>query len=240
MKTKSVLVAAMIGCLVAPFAKADLPSNTPVMIESNFINGYLPEGFDTNDSVEIVGEGLFVSSCYKPAHVDVKVDTTAMRIELRPRAYYYDSLCLQAIIPYHQVVNVGILPFGRYRVVDANRKEDLGVLNIRLATSSSADDFLYAPVSQAFFKQEAGKNFLTVSGTFTNSCMRLADVVANVQPKVITVQPIMEMTEGTLCADGMFPFEEKIEVHGLSAKQRYLVHVRSLNGKSINNLIDLE
>src|SRR3989344_501052 len=161
LKSKSVLfsVSALMLCFAAMPARAD--DNSPVVVGSNFHTGYIPDGFDTNDSVELVGEGLFRNSCYKPANVDVSVDTQAMKIELRPHAYYYDAICLQMLIPYHQVVNLGILGVGRYKVIGADRKLELGELNVRLATSSSPDDLLYAPVSQAYFKTEGDKTYVT-------------------------------------------------------------------------------
>jgi hypothetical protein len=240
MKLGTLFYTLSLALLVNASAATALASTSPVIVNSNFHTGYLPDGFDTNDSVEIVGEGLLNNSCYRAANVDVNVDHATMRIELSPKAYFYDSLCLQVLIPYHQVISLGILNAGRYTVSDTVRKLDLGEINVRLATSSSPDDFLYAPVSQAFFKYESGSAFVTISGEFTNSCMRLSQVLMSVQPKVITVQPIMEMEEGVLCADGMFPFERKVQVSGLSPKQRYLLHVRALNGKSINNLIQSE
>lgn len=236
-KLRFVSLSLFVLCFAAVSAGAD---TSPVIVDSSFHTGYLPDGFDTNDSVEIVGEGLFRNSCYKPAHVEATVDSQAMRIELRAKAYFYDAICLQVLVPFHQVVSLGILNAGRYKVVDIDRKTELGDLNVRLATSSSADDFLYAPVSQAYFKTEAGKPYITIAGTYTNSCMRLVDVLVNVQPRVVTVQPIMEMRDDEACADGMFPFERKIEAVGLQRGKRYLLHVRSLNGKSINNLVDVE
>ena len=239
MKLGTIFCAVSLLALSSLTATAD-PALNPVIVDSNFHTGYLPDGFDTNDSVEIVGEGLLNNSCYRAANVDVNVNTTEMKIELRPKAYFYDTLCLQVLIPYHQVISLGILNAGHYRVVDMTRKLDLGELNVRLATSANPDDFLYAPVSQAYFKYESGKAYVTIAGEFTNSCMELTQVLMNVQAKVVTVQPIMEMREGDVCATGMFPFERKIQISGLSPRQRYLLHVRALNGKSVNNLIQSE
>lgn len=214
---------------------------TPSLIEAGFHTGYIPDGFDSNDLVQIVGEGLFRDSCYRPASVRVDVDHENRKISVSPTAYLYDGMCLQMLIPYDQAIDVGFLKAGKYQVVQKSlgTETQLGDVKVRVATNASPDDYLYAPVHQAYFMSKAGgKATVKLAGEFTNSCMKLADVTVSVQPRVIVLQPISQVENRDDCTQGKFTYEKEVEIANLKAG-RYLLHVRSLNGKAINTLVDV-
>jgi hypothetical protein len=100
------------------------------------------------------------------------------------------------------------------------------------------DDYLYAPVSQAFFHSENGQNEIYLTGNMVSSCMSLQDVRVDVQADVIVVQPIAQMTAGANCVEGQFHFEKTIKLN-LMRSGRYLLHVRSMNGNATNTLVDV-
>lgn len=213
---------------------------TPVVVESGFHTGYIPEGFDSNDSVQIVGEGLFRDSCYKPGSVRVDVDHEMRRVTLSPTAYQYEGVCLQMLIPYDQALDIGFLKAGNYEVVQKTLGTEtfLGDVQVRVATNAAPDDYLYAPVHQAYFENKSvGRATVKLAGEFTNSCMKLADVIVSVQPKVIVLQPISQIEERVGCREGKFTYEREVQITNLKPG-RYLLHVRSLNGKAINTLVD--
>lgn len=231
---KTFLMATLVlAALVPAVVKAELTT-----LDVGFHTGYIPNGFDTNDTAQIVGEGLFSNGCYRPAGVDFSVDHVKKEITLNPKAYHYDGVCIQVLVPYSQVVDVGILKAGKYTVKQGDQK-NLGELNVKLATNSSPDDYLYAPISQAYVTSSKGEVQVKISGEFTNSCMSLVQVLTEVQPRVIVVLPIAELVDGPLCAQGMFPFEKTITLKNVKP-ERYLLHVRSLNAKAINNLVTIE
>lgn len=217
-------------------------ANKPSTVQAEFGAGYIPDGFDTNDNVQIVAEGMFPNLCFRPGSVRVNVDHVKKQITLNPTAMHYSGPCLQVMLPWDRVIDLGVLKSGEYSVVQTSREpanRALGKLKIHAATTASADDFLYAPVSQAFYENKAGKQTLKIAGEFTNSCAKLVDVIVNVQTKVVVVLPVSEMDESSQCQSGKFAFEKLIELPKL-AEGRYLIHVRSLSGKSINNLVDVE
>jgi hypothetical protein len=214
----------------------------PKVVESGFGVGYIPDGFDSNDNVQIVGEGVYRSTCYKPSAVRVTVDEELKQIKVKPTAYYYEGFCLQMLVPFNQVIDLGLLKVGKYSVVQEESSDEparLGSLRVKAATHSTPDDFLYAPVSQAYLDRSGAKARIKISGEFTNSCMRLVDTAVRVQPNVLVVQPISELQDRSDCREGKFPFERVQEVDGVPSG-RYLLHVRSLNGRAINNLVDLQ
>ena len=66
-------------------------------------------------------------------------------------AFEYSGICLQAIMPFQKVVELGILRAGTWEVFQGEETTKLGQVQIHVAKTESSDDFLYAPVSQAFF-----------------------------------------------------------------------------------------
>ena len=213
----------------------------PELVKVNFHTNYIPQGFDTNDHVQMVAEGTFNDACYRPAKPEIKVDHKAKTIQITPRAYRYNSFgCALVLVDYHQVIDLNLLEVGKYKVLQHGNKSTFGDLSIRAATNSDPDDFLYAPVSQAYLSQNGnGSGTLQIDGVFTDNCTELVDVAVDIQPKVIVVRPIAEREDRKDCKKGSFPFATKVDVNGLN-KGKYLLHVRSLNAKAINNLIEIE
>lgn len=221
---------------VAGIANAQIE---PTKVGSAYSHMYSPGGFDSNDHVQIVGEGIFRNTCYRPAQTKVRVDETARQIIVGPAAYEYQGLCLQVILPYNRVIDVGLLKPGKWEVLQGPQAERLGEINVRAAITDSADDFLYAPVSQAFFQQKGTGAEVLIAGEFSNSCMTLDNVQVTIEPEVLVLQPIAKMASTGACKDGQFPFNKKVSVKILPAG-RYLLHVRSMNGNAVNTLVDMK
>lgn len=217
----------------------------PTVVQAGYHTGYIPEGFDTNDNIQVVGEGMFPNTCYKPATPKVDVNHDLRTITIQPQAYQYGGFCLQVLLPWDQEINLGLLKAGRYQIVQKGLNgaaQGIGEVNVRTATNATADDFLYAPITQAYYEKKGDKNLIKLTGVFSNSCMKVVDVMVSVQSKVIVVQPISELQEPTAtrkCEEGYFPFERQVELRHVNAG-RYLLHVRSLNAKTVNNLIDVQ
>ena len=212
----------------------------PRTVPTSFHTSYLPEGFDSNDHVQIVGEGNFTSTCYRPATAEYSIDHKNHLIEVLPKSYEYDGLCIQMMVPWHQVLDLGLLQAGKYKIIERGSQDSqLGSLNVRVATNSDPDDFLYAPVDQAWFERVDGMYYVKISGVFSSNCVELVDVMHEVQKNVIIVQPVTEMKDSEDCATGWYPYEKTIALGDVPAG-RFLLHVRSLNGTSVNNLVDAE
>jgi hypothetical protein len=211
----------------------------PKVVPASFNTGYIPVGFDTNDNSQLVAEGLFPNTCYKAVAPKVKVDHDLKTIRLYPRALKYKGVCLQMVVPFHKEIDVGLLKAGTYKVFNVleNEEKQLGDMQVSIATNESPDDFLYAPVSQAYFSKDADKYFVTISGNFPQTCYQIREVIVRVQSNVLVVQPIAEKT-AEACQELVKPYSETVEVKNITAG-RYLLHVRSLNGKAVNNLVDV-
>ena len=223
--------------LCSVLALSAYSQNAPQLKLSTLSAGYIPDGFDSNDEVQLVVEGVYSNTCSKPAGTRFTVQAATKTIQLSTYEYKYSGPCLDVLVPHDEVVSLGIVSEGSYQVVQSNGIP-LGRLTVKAATKNTPDDYLYAPISQAYVRNQNGQVALTLSGTFTNSCMRLQKVISNVQGNVVTVQPIANLLAAGACTPGQFPFEQTVAL-SQARPGRYLLHVRSLNGKSINNLFDL-
>jgi hypothetical protein len=211
----------------------------PTKIPAAYQTAYIPGGFDSNDSVEVVLEGRFSSSCWRPAEISFAVDQDKNEIHVGPAAYLYPArLCAQLILPFDRVVNFGVLKPGMYKLIQATDGVELGEVPVKAAQTERPDDFMYAPVSQAFFKKKGADGEVTLAGNFPNSCMQMDEVKVTLEPKVIVLQPIAKIDKRLGCQDGHFPFQVKTKIPSIPAG-RYLLHVRSMNAKAINSLVDM-
>jgi len=230
----------LLVCSMMIFGSAAAMAETdPVKVPEIFNKIYIPIGFDSNDHIQVVGEGIHQTSCFRNAEAQVHVDQQNMRIELDPQAYQYNGICLQVLVPFTKIVDIGILKTGKWEVVQGANRGPSAILNVRQATTDNADDYLYAPISQAFYSQSKAGRQVILTGEFSNNCMTLTSVKTDIQPDVIVLQPISEMATRANCAAGHFPFSRTVNI-STAKPGRYLLHVRSLNGNAVNSLIDVK
>ena len=233
---RSLTVAAV--SLLSIAGASELSQSTPSKVPAVFDRVYAPHGFDSNDHVQITGEGLFRNTCYRHAQTTVRIDNDAHQIFLGPVAYEYSGLCLQIILPFERTIDLGLLKPGSWEVRQETSGALLGSLSIREASSANADDFLYAPISQAFFRQSGADGEILLTGEFSNSCLSLDRVETQVSADSIVLQPIARFDAGPSCSTGKFPFSHVVTVL-LIPPGRYLLHVRSMNGHAVNSLVEV-
>jgi hypothetical protein len=208
-------------------------AHAQVTVPAGFGNLYIPGGFDSNDNVQIVGEGMFRNSCYRPAAARFRIDRENKVITLAPSAYQYYGICMEVMLPYDRVMDLGPLEAGEYKVVQND--EQMATLSVKTSFITSADEHIYAAISQGFvFRAENGEYQLGLTGELTNSCMYLDHIAVTVEPNVVVVQPIAKMVERSSCHKGVYEFSrfQKLDLK----PGRYLLHIRSMNAKAVNSL----
>ncbi|MBT4760901.1 MAG: hypothetical protein HOO06_04310 [Bdellovibrionaceae bacterium] len=226
--------------LIIPVIAFALPKTTS-LVPSKV---YIPIGFDSNDSSEIVIEGQYMNSCYRSGLPTHTIDEERKKITVYNKTYVYENdFCLMVIVGYSKVINLGLLKPGNYSVHfdGSERNEPMGMLPIAQSTAPSQDDYLYAPVDRVTFKPARSNKAarIILHGRFTNSCMSMDTVKVHrgANSDSIAVLPVAKMGMGNCHpADTPFNHEVSLEGHG---KGRVLLHVRSLNGQSINNIVNL-
>jgi hypothetical protein len=214
-------------------AKADIPgSGDLVNVEARYV--FAPEGFDDNDETVIVLDGYLPSGCYKLTRPEYSVDEANKTINVKPMARYFDTACIEALVPYQIEVKIGILAEGMYSIkVNEAVAENLSIAE---STSAGPDNFLYAPVDGASVaRDDSGALTATLEGRFTNSCMTWEELKVEDNGKTVNILPIMKI-EGSNCVAGEFPFKREVALPTSVVSGRHLLHVRSLNGNAVNHL----
>ena len=210
----------------------------PIIRNVAYKNLYVPNGFDSNDTVQFVADGIFPNACYKIAQPRVWVEDKKKVINVEARAYFYNGLCASVLIPFQQVIHVGIIRTpGKYDIMDGEG-QIVGSVDIKPATSSLEDDFLYAPVHKINVVQnENGNHKVELKIEFNQSCMKMKEVKVSYEPNVVVVQPIAQILSEKECAVGYYPETVEVELKGLEKDKRYLIHVRSSGSQALNEIL---
>lgn len=206
---------------------------------------YIPTGFDDNDNVQIVVNGEFPNSCFQPGAYSTEVDQRSNTIYIEQKAHALWSTCLQYILPFTQVIDVGVIGAGVYRVVDATTGDTIGQTSIARAMKPTQDDDLYPIVDEAKIRRSAGKpemNEIELEMHFKDRCSRLGRVEVNYYDDVIVVRPIVAplyANWGTArCTPAPEDFVFSVPVKE-GVKGTYLLHVRSMNGQALNRMVEI-
>lgn len=210
----------------------------PVSVSVPLNGVFTVDGFDDNDRVQITVQGVLPNTCFKVSKSEAKVDVTRNVISLRQEAYHYKGNCLKIPARYTDVINAGIVPAGKYQVVDDHSGKTLGELNVVKSTRPEADDFLYASLDDAYVTNEDGANSLVLKATFGDNCTSLKEVKVNYTKNAIVVQPIAERTSEDACEAGNYAVTKKVSLP-TSLTGSYLLHVRSMNGQAVNKIVNL-
>lgn len=200
---------------------------------------YVPRGFDNNDEVVVVTDGYLPNSCYKLTKPDVKIDHENKTITVIPQARHYDAVCMQVLVPFTDVVNLGVLPHGNY-LVKTQGERVYDTLAVKESTNSGPDDALYAPIESITVDSEVAPNrpVAIIAGRFTNTCMRLTEVKVINSGKTFEILPMMVIDDQPDCRAAEVPFKATAELAPAGQAPmhmgRFLAHARSLNGASFN------
>jgi hypothetical protein len=225
----------------------------PVIRNAPVDHIFIPDGFDDNDSVEVILHGHFDDSCQKvgPALGSVNEDTMSIVVAARALSYQGNE-CIPMRIPFVQSVKLGQLKAGIYNVsLRGTESGESKKLTVSPAQVTSADDYLYAPVDSVDLVSSGvdGKYKLTVKGSFpkvTDGCMVLDKVNAFMAPKpdVLVALPIARIEKDlSKCptipgAEGrVFETSQELE---LPIASDILIHVRVLNGQSLNKVYEID
>lgn len=210
-----------------------LPELLPLKIKAI----YIPGGFDNNDRAQVVIEGTLPNTCFKAGPSRVQLDVANKTLIVQAFAYKYRGECISMETRFQDTVNIGILPAMPMVVKDGFDNAQVGNIKIATAKTQSADDYLYAPLSEVYV--DAKRNQVTFSGIFTDSCAQLQEVrVFQENSNVVTALPISTGQFGPHCVKGEFPFSKTVSLPFL-VESRYLLHARSLDGQAINKLFSI-
>lgn len=245
MKAWMHIFAGSVGLLTTATAlNADIvrPALVPAPVEKIFV----PLGFDDNDDIEIVVHGHFINTCYKTGPISATVDHASNVVTIDAQAYHYQGGCAQVLVPFVQSVKIGMVNKGEFKIAIKGSPEVQTVpLVVAESHTSSPDDYLYAPVANVSLDEMGNDQYaITIKGEYPYTyvgCMVMREVRKYLSPgNTIVVQPIAALVEGPECEDQRETkkFSYTVPVSDLGPEE-YLLHVRVLDGNSLNHFVDL-
>lgn len=200
---------------------------------------YAPAGFDSNDNAEVVVTGFLPNLCYKAPRVNVEIEKNKISVNVKAlKAQSGLSFCAQVIVPFIETVNIGILDQGKYllAVNENSNWAKKSEMKISEATSNSIDDVIYANVEEVV-KSDEGRKVL-LKGYNTSDCFELKEIaIKDNGSDTYSVLPIMKQVR-SFCPRKMIPFTYEFDVPENLKADRVLLHVRVMNGKSLNALFN--
>lgn len=239
MKSFQLTLLSLLPLTAATAAFADDPVPQP-LVAVHASDVFIPDGFDDNDETQVVLDGYLPDTCYRVSQVQTALNPTTGRIRVTQYARRFAGICLPTLVPFTSEARLGILPTGGYRVSSAGVAD--APLRVSEATSAGPDDFLYAPIDAADVRLDAdrGVYVATIRGRLTSNCMVWDRLQLLDQGKVKVLLPILQNVGAQTSCDGTAAaYEREIDLPSMTAG-RYLLHVRSLNGKAVNSVFTVD
>lgn len=197
---------------------------------------FAPKGFSSNDNVEVVVEGMLPNLCYFGPESKVNVVGKDIEINLQAQRRESSVGCAEMVVPFLSSAQVGLLDKGWYRVmINGEQRSDLYV--DEFSSDGMEDEFL-ANVEDVQFVE--GSRIVKLQGQNPSDCLieERVDVQSNDKDAYMLSAKLKKVSD--FCPMKMIPFEMEVEVPNDIQREQVLLHVRSLNGKSINKLFHNE
>lgn len=201
---------------------------------------FAPAGFDSNDHAEVVISGYLPNLCYKAPKADVKVVGNKIQINMKANKIKRGlGLCPTVIVPFIENVNIGLLDQGKYdlAVNENSPYEKNANMKVVEASSNSIDENIYANVSEIVRVSEQSRR-VQLKGYNPSDCFELKEVqVVDNGSDVYSVLPKLNQLRDH-CPKKMVPFVYEFSVPESLAAPQVLLHVRVMDGKSMNALFN--
>lgn len=198
---------------------------------------YAPAGFDSNDNAEIVVSGFLPNLCYKAPKA--RVDIVANKINVGIKAFKRVGglqFCADVIVPYIEVVNIGLLDQGKYKLAvnENSQYEQIANLKVSEASSNSIDEAVYANVSEVV--QIPNSRRVKLNGYNPSDCFEFdkIELVDNGIDSYSVLPKLKQIRD--FCPKKMVQFSYEFNVPENLPAERILLHVRVMDGKSMNAL----
>jgi hypothetical protein len=222
-------------------------ADTSALVTAPVDRIFVPSGFDDNDKVEVIIHGEFSSSCYKMGPVSATVDDATKKISISAQAYFYRGVsCIQLLTPFIKSVEIDRhLLSGDYTISVVDRPTaGAPKLHVTRSTRPDADDFLYAAATFADIEVGVdGSRELVLKGQhpyLLDGCVKFDAVRTAVGADgTIVVLPVTKIVYGDECRGYVNNrFEYRTKFGDTLPVGEYLLHVRVLDGNSVNQFLD--
>lgn len=226
-------VMSAIGLMLAGSLNAGTPVLTDVPIEHVFV----PAGFHSHENAEIVISGFLPNLCHRAPQTTVKVEDGEIRVQVR--SLYYSAsnpYCPMVLVPFVETVSLGVLDKGNHELkINARTPYEINSrIVINEYSSDAYDDLVFANVTHV--EDKGADRKVILKGHNPSDCFVLEKIeiesngidTYSVYPKMTQVQ--------SFCPMKMVPFEYEMTVPSDIARSKVLLHVKALDGHSVNSL----
>jgi hypothetical protein len=210
------------------------------VIEAPVKHLFVPAGYDNNDNVELVVTGVFPNTCYSNYKSEVKVSGDQINIKVLALTKENEANvnCENIEVAYKEVVTVGSLQGGNYKVLVNEKKQD--TLNISEASTNSVDDHVYAVVDyiDLGFTGGASGDALIV-GTTPNGCFEFDKVEYLSNNKdTLSIMPILKKVRD-ICGKKRSRIYVPVKFNPAHFNNdQVLLFTRTIQGKSVNAVVE--
>ncbi|HTL11301.1 MAG TPA: hypothetical protein VL588_02355 [Bdellovibrionota bacterium] len=202
---------------------------------------FSPRGFDDNDDVQVGVTGILPDLCYKAPRANVRLDgDTAYVTVTALHDVTPGIMCARAVVPFLLPVSLGVLDAGSYKIVanEGTPTAAKGGIAVEEAASSAIDNHIYARVESA--EQLLGSRAVVLTGFNPSYCFDFDHIefVSN-GDDTLSILPILKQRQEN-CPLKLVPFRYQFEIPKTLARSEIMLHVRVMNGHSVNILFDNE
>jgi hypothetical protein len=233
---------ALATCLFASLSFASHVKVIPASIDHIFV----PKGFDSNDTIEVVVSGSFADSCHgrNGVTVEKRNQQVVLNMIAVERTPVDPEQCLSMKIPFMETVNLGQLDAGTYQVISMvnGKVVQAETLTVTEPLSEAVDNHIYAMVERIDFGFTGGLGGeALLIAQAPSSCIELDHVeyLSNGRD-TLSILPIMKKVS-EVCDENQSRFVIPIKYDlGQFNHTELLLSVRSIDGRSVNALISKE
>jgi DNA gyrase inhibitor GyrI len=223
---------------------ADPPSREEIPVRAVL---FPATGFDDNDNVRILIEGVLPDACYVLGDRTVSINPHTRKVMIRQYAWRQTTgACASGDLltegDFSEEVSLGRLPAGEYRVAHyptGNGAATWRSLKVAVAQASTIDNAIYARVTSIDVPDLAlatDNVRVRITGLLTSDCFQLGEPLSVQQVEdTFVILPVENRKFD--CISAPTPqmgrvFDRTLEL-GRLPPGRYLVHVRSNNGQVV-------
>ena len=211
--------------------------DTPYLTHVPIKHIYVPAGFHDHQDAEVIVSGYMPNLCHKSPKTEVVVEGGVINIQAKA-LYYQDSsyFCPQVLVPFVEVVNVGLLDKGLYQIVGnaGTPFEKRAHITIKEYSSDAIDDYVFANVHHV--EKTSSEREILLKGHNPSDCFELDRIeYSSNEVDTFNVYPIMRQVSD-FCPKKKVPFEFSFVVPTEIIRAQVLLHVKAMDGRSVNKL----
>jgi hypothetical protein len=211
-------------------------------------------GFEEKNTIQAVLYGMLPNSCYTLSEYQTEKSADGHTLTVRQYAIRDNTgICSEEMtlptylnmrVPFTTEVSVGHLEAGAYRFAynKAGSGRQVRDMVVSRNASPQVDSLPYAAVSTVQSTDVInGHDHLkvTISGVLNSSCTTLDETVRVLPEDDVTVLlPTIKVKRDVLCVQMLIPFKKSLDL-GSVTPGIHLIHVRSMNGKSVNHVVNV-